>query len=117
MKYFSDADARLVRELRLDPNAKPSFEALKGCLVWSDEVPVGLSRSGHERLNDLLAARGLMHLGQAVSQLPEPYRIAWSAATDSKITWPGFERLVLSPEDRRYLEEELRYLEESDEGL
>jgi hypothetical protein len=117
MMPLSARDRQLVERLMLDPTAKPSFEAVKGCLVWPDEVPQALSRAGHEFLNDLLAARGLMHLGKEVSELPEPYRNAWLAAMDSKLAWPGFQRLSLSAADRRYLEDELRFLENSDEGL
>ena len=95
MTSFSENDRRLIEALCHDTKATPALEALKGCLVWTDEVPDGLSNTGHELLNDLLAARGMMHLGQQLQDLPRAYRDAWTNAVESKLKWPGFARLRL----------------------
>jgi hypothetical protein len=117
MSSLAPADRELIASLHFDPDAEPAFEAIKGCLVWPDEVPEELSREGYERLSTVIAARGMLHRGRDVHSLPPTFREAWVSALAEVGSWPGFRRVALSPADARYLNEELLELTESDEGL
>jgi len=111
MGYFSQRDRALVEALQYDPTLKPEYEILKGCLVWNDERPDNLTPAGYEKLCDLWIARGYIHREEPFSnnQLdPEYFGKAWEEALRDKIRWPGFLRLRLSDEDRRFYDETLR---------
>jgi hypothetical protein len=71
--------------LTYDPDAKPSYELLKACLVWEDERPNGLTPQGYERLCDLWIARSFLHRGMPLnSGAFDPYYFerAWLQALD-----------------------------------
>ena len=53
-------DRRLVENLFFDADATAAFNEVTGCLVWSDELPDGLSPDGFATMRDLLSARGLV---------------------------------------------------------
>src|SRR5258706_8808014 len=53
MPLFTDRDRASVEALRYDPAALSSFELLKGCLVWTDEHPVGITSDGYSIACDL----------------------------------------------------------------
>ena len=117
MPYFSDRDRAIVESLTYDPAATPGFELLKGCLVWADERPDGLTSEGWDRLTDLWAARSFMHRGEPFTDKQfggRQYEKAWNQALREGIRWPGFLRVELSPEDRAYLENCLRECREGD---
>lgn len=113
MKDFAPKDRLLLERLEFDADATPAFDAVKGCLVWPDERPDGLSSEGYGILCDLWAARGMMHVGETP---PESYRETWERARRT-LRWPGFQRIQLSEEDRRYLEAELMELMNSEDGI
>jgi hypothetical protein len=111
MPYFSACDRAVIETLQLDPNAKPTFELLKSCLIWADERPASISPDGYDKLCDLWIARSCLHRGQAIgsgSLDPVQLQRAWQEALDDKISWPGFHRLRLSPEDQAYFDACLR---------
>lgn len=110
MPFFSERDRALVESLRYDEALKPSFDSIKGCLVWRDECPDNLSHEGYEKLCDLLIARAFIHENRPFSSWkldPHYFAQIWEDAITDKIQWPGFQRLKLSEEDQAYLNEEL----------
>jgi hypothetical protein len=99
MAYFSARDRAAVEGCVYDPAAEPGYEAIKGCLIWSDERPVNITSEGYDKLSDLWIARSYIHRG-----LPLAPRLqaAWERAVADGIRWPGFHRLVLSEADLAY---------------
>ena len=107
MGYFTERDRALVEGLTYDPSLKPGFELLKGCLIWEDERPDGLTPENYEKLCDLWIARSCLHRGLAIGEGtldPQYFKDAWDAAIRDGIRWPGFQRLKLSPEDKAMLD-------------
>ena len=111
MPYFSDRDRAVIEALQYNADASPAFELLKSCLVWPDERPKNITPEGYEKLCDLWIARACLHRGQPVGSGtldPTSMQRAWQEALDDKISWPGFRRLKLSPEDQAYYDACLR---------
>ncbi|HEY6725433.1 MAG TPA: hypothetical protein VI197_15465 [Polyangiaceae bacterium] len=114
---FSEADRVKLLSLRFDPDAEPSYELLKSCLVWPDECPEGISREGYELLQDLWIVRGFLH-----KQVPREnwgfrttrFEDVWAQALQDIAEWPGFKRLQLSKADAEYLQRSMRELTEDD---
>ncbi len=107
---FTGKDLEIMKSLKFDPSLKPNFESLKGCLVWKDERPRGLSLDADDLVNSLLIARASIHRGLTLDDLPfdpEYYKELWALAQQQISEWPGFKRLTLSDEDRLYLEDEI----------
>jgi hypothetical protein len=108
---FKDADdLRQIESLVFDPNLEPSYDIVKGCLVWSDERPKTLTPAGYESLYDLLVARSFLHRGldfSAYDLSPDYFRKVWDKALAQGFKWPGFNRLTLSEKDKAYYEQEL----------
>jgi hypothetical protein len=107
---LSPADRALIESLVFDPSLTPKYEMLKSCLVWADEMPVGISPDGYEYVSDLLAVRGFIHRGVPTENWgigPAPYLRVWDDAVGSGLTWIGFRRLPLSTQDRRFLDEQI----------
>ena len=80
---LSPDDCGLLGNCVLDPDAEPSFELLKYCLVWPDERPNGLSRDGWRLLGDLLIVRGFLHRGVPSEEWgldPAYFRQVWEDA-------------------------------------
>ena len=105
--YFSAEDRQLIETLEYNPSLKPGYEALKGCLVWDDEglFIVGLSEDGREKLADLWIARLILFHDLDRHTLDDSYfKDAWNLAVAQLQGWPGFNRLVLSAEDRAFYE-------------
>lgn len=114
---FSEADRVKLLALRFDPNAEPSYELLKSCLVWPDECPQGLSREGYELLQDLWIVRGFLHKqkqredwGVRTTRFEE----VWARALKDVAEWPGFKRLQLSGADAAYLRRSMQEQSEDD---
>jgi hypothetical protein len=108
--YFDDRDRALVEALTYDPAEQPAYEYIKGCLVWRDERPDGMTPMGYERLCDLWIARSYLHRGMPLNSGPfdpDYFEKAWKHALRDGIHWPGFRRLTLSPEDKAYYELQL----------
>jgi hypothetical protein len=108
---FEGNDLRLIESLKFDPELEPSYESIKGCLIWRDERPDGLSNAGYEALGDLWAARSFLHQGLDFSEHPlnpDYYRRVWERALAQGLKWPGFNRITLSEKDKDYLESRLR---------
>jgi hypothetical protein len=94
---LSPRDRAAIEGLRFDPAATIGFHEILGCLVWSDEVPEGLTNDGHAYLRDLLAIRGAIHRG-------EPADVdAWNVARMTGLRWNGFDRLVLTAQQQALL--------------
>lgn len=107
LKLFSDRDQKLIEDLEFDETLTASFEALKGCLIWEDERPDGLTSEGYECLCDLWIARSFIHRNLPSSDWgldSDHFQRIWNEALKAKIDWPGFKRLKLNDGDRRYLE-------------
>jgi len=115
---FTGEDLRLIEALVYDPNLTPSYESIKGCLVWPDEITMGLTSEGRSHLDDLLAARGFLHQGKKLSDYsiaPEYFPSIWERAQKQGLKWPGFNRLVLSEADLEYYRRRMR--EEAEAGM
>lgn len=112
---LSREDRERIEAVWFDPDATIAFNEIAGCLVWSDEVPEGLSPAGWDYVRDLLGARGYLHLGVPVEEWDFGSRDRierWNEARDSGLRWNGFRRLELSDAERGLLE---RYLSDDTE--
>ena len=94
---LSPADRAALEGVPFDPDATIAFHELLGCLVWSDEVPDGLTNDGHEFVRELLGIRGAIHRGE------DPDLGAWNLARMTGLRWNGFQRLVLTPQQQALL--------------
>lgn len=107
---LTDKDIELIQTQPYDSTLKPNFESLKGCLVWKDERPRGLSLDADDLVNSLLIARAPIHRGLTLDDIPfdpEYYKELWASAQQQISNWTGFKRLTLSDEDRKYLNDEI----------
>src|SRR5262245_9078634 len=114
MAFLSERDRATVEALVYDPAAEPSFELLKGCLIWRDEIPINISSEGYDRVCDLWAARSCLHRGVPMAPVPiagDRFKNAWEQAQREGLQWPGFRRVTLSETDRAYLDRSLAELE------
>ena len=112
---LSAADRELLEASVPGPAATVAFHEILGCLVWSDEVPPGLSPAGQDYVRDLLGARGYIHRGTPVEawDFGATDRLErWNEALRTGLRWMGFQRLLLGPEHRALLER--RLADESD---
>ncbi len=108
---FVPSDRESLERLVFDPSCEPSFELMKGCLVWADERPAKISKEGYELLGDLWLVRGYLHRNVPVEQWgldPAYFQEVWKNALEDVPRWPGFRRLDLSHAERAYLDECLR---------
>ena len=111
MSLLSDDDRELVESLTFEADAGVSFNDITACLVWDDEVPDGLSRSGYHVVRDLLVARGLIHRGVPVEEWDYGWTERWdrwNEAIASGLRWNGFRRIALTQVQRALLEQYLR---------
>lgn len=107
---FSRKDLELIQSLVYDPTLEPSYEYLKGCLVWSDERPNGVTPDAYRNISSLWVARSLLHRGLTLADHPINPAYAqdiWDRAIHQIGNWPGFKRLTLSQKDLNYYEEEM----------
>ena len=107
---FSGNDLKLIESLVYDPSLEPSYEFLKGCLVWEDERPSGLTPDAYDILCDLWIARSLLHRGLSLADHPlDPQYCEdiWQRALKQGFSWPGFNRLILNDKDKLYYESQL----------
>jgi hypothetical protein len=114
---FIGKDLQLIQNLRYDPALTPSFEGLRGCLIWDDERPDGLSPEAYNYLSSLWGARSLLHKGLSLSDHPINPEYAtdiWQRALKQVPNWPGFKRLKLTEKDAQYLQHEENELHSSD---
>ena len=108
--YLAQADRALIEGSTFNPALRPSFEVIKSCLIWEDERPSELSRSGSQFIARLWVVRSFIHQGIPPERWgvdPTPFENAWRAAQSAGLKWPGFMRLNLSEEDARYLKTSL----------
>jgi hypothetical protein len=108
---LSSDDRERIEAVWFDPDATIAFSEIAGCLVWSDEVPEGLSPAGWDYLRDLLGARGYLHRGIPAREwdFGSPGRLErWNEARASGLRWNGFRRLDLGDDERQLLERYLR---------
>ena len=104
---FAGNDLKLMKSMVYEPDLEPSYEFLKGCLIWNDERPDGLTPDGYDNLSSLWIARALLHNGLGLSDdpiNPDFTRELWERAMNEVPEWPGFKRITLSYKDRQYLE-------------
>jgi hypothetical protein len=105
--HFIRNDKELLAALVIDDDARPSFDLPLQCLVWPDERPAGLSRMGYDLLCELWRIRAYIHRGLSPTKWglnPIHSLGIWSAAQADQVRWPGFARLILSPEHQGLLE-------------
>jgi hypothetical protein len=81
---FVGKDLELMKSLKYDPELKPNYESIKGCLIWEDE-----------RADELC-------------------KELWAQAQQQISEWPGFKRLTLSAEDKEYFEDQIARAERED---
>lgn len=111
---FNDQDLELMKSLKYDPSLKPNYESLKGCLIWKDERSDDLSPDAYHIVSSLFVARSLLHQGLTFDDHPvdpEYCKNLWVIAQKQIADWPGFKRLTLNDEDRKYLEERVAQAE------
>lgn len=85
---FSQAALAVLREARLDPNAKQQYEIMSGGFVWSDE---GLFNDVH--VSDIRPFRWLVgYRSSLIRGNPnEELRSPWDQLIRECSTWPGFQ--------------------------
>jgi hypothetical protein len=104
---FKGNDLRLIESLAYDPSLEPTYSPMRNHLMWSDEMPDGLTPEGYETLCDLWIARSFVQRGLDFSEHPlDPSYISefWERALAQNFKWPGFSRLNLSSSDKAYYE-------------
>lgn len=111
MNYFSHKDLKAIESLKYDPLLEPRFDSIKYCLIWEDEMPKKISTDGYEKLCDLWITRSLIFHRKLPKEEwgldPDYFENVWKKAISANFKWPGFLRLNLSPEDRKYLFDEI----------
>ena len=102
---LSDRDRARLEAVPYDPAATPAYDDLGGFLAWPDELPSGLTPDGHAYVRDLLIARGHLHRNIAPEAWwPAEVLTRWREASSRELAWNGFRRVVLRPEDAKFLE-------------
>lgn len=121
MSYFKGKNLELIESLVYNPNLKPSYEFIKNCLVWSDEVPDGLTPEGYEKLIDLLIIRSFIHRQISPSNWwildskdSKYFQEVWSKAIQQNFKWPGMNRLKLTKSDQEYYKQQQKEALEMD---
>ena len=97
------------RELVFDPHCEAiPVQIPLASITWPDEHPGAplramstLQRPSSRAFIGLVVARQLLWVDGVV---PDAYQRLWREATHLLPTWPGFRRLVLSPEERALAE-------------
>ena len=105
MSYFDGQNLELIEALIYNPNAKPSYDVIRDCLIWEDEIANNLNPDGYEKLGDLWIIRSFIHRKIPSSRWgldPEYFQKAWNNAVNQNFRWPGFFRLKLSKSDQEY---------------
>lgn len=100
---LAESDRKLIEGQEFIPGLVPRFDALKACLIWEDELPRDITPDGYKFLCDLWVARAHLYHGNKLDEKlfnPSYYVRVWNWALEQKIQWPGFQRLVLSEENR-----------------
>ena len=95
---LSPDDRAAVEALPFDPSAEVMYHEILGCLVWSDELPDDITSDGLSYLRDLLGIRGAIHRGEDADL------DTWNLARMTGLRWNGFQRLVLTEEQRAALD-------------
>ena len=101
---LSDPDRLLIETQELDLHSKPSYESIKSCLIWADELPDGLSMDGRRFILSLLAARSYLHRGIPMVGRLQRLRLEWDNAISSGLRWTGFNRIETSADAMVYLQ-------------
>jgi hypothetical protein len=107
---LTDEDRTAIESCRLDPACKPTFSYFGAGLRWADEIPPpNLTRAGRIILEDLIIARSEIHRGNWPSKddICGLSMEVWVDCRDGGLQWIGFDRIVLSEEDRQFLEDNL----------
>ncbi len=102
---LSDVDREMLEASAFDPHAAPAYNEVAACLVWTDEVPPGLSADGYDYVRDLLAARGYIHRRVPIDRWDSPERLErWNDALAAGLHWNGFRRLALEAAEQQFLD-------------
>jgi hypothetical protein len=101
-----------VNTMQFNSQLRPNYEAIKSCLIWPDEVPDFFSRENREFLYDLLIVRGFLHKNIPADKEhwgfdPAYLLAAWYEGQRLVPNWPGFRRVNISDEDRKYLNDSM----------
>lgn len=107
---LSDADRALLEGVPFDPLATIGYDEISACLVWSDELPAGLTPAAYDYVRDLLGARGLIHRAIPTEAWDRGWTERsdrWNEALASGLRWNGFRRIALTREQRSLLEHRL----------
>jgi hypothetical protein len=105
---LSKIDRDIIEAQILVIESKPSYESIKSCLIWPDEIPSGLSMNGHTFILNLLAARSYLHRGIPMVGRLERLRSDWENALSSRLKWTGFKRIAISVADLEYLQAQIK---------
>ena len=104
---FTGNDLVLIEQLVFDSSLEPSFDLMRDCLVWADEIPDGLTPDAFDYLCDLLIARSLFHKGLTLDDhplSPDYCKTIWARAVNQNLKWTGFQRIEVGAKDLEYLQ-------------
>jgi len=109
MSALTDAVADVLNRLTLRPDAARSwvFFIGDGSIFWQDEMPSHevkskFSTAEHKMVDRLFEIRRKIWRGAELSSEDEAF---WAAARSEAPDWALFQRLSLSDDDRKYLQE------------
>lgn len=117
LNELSQSDRLLIESLNYDPNLKPEFDIMRSHLVWGDELPLDISSTGLELLQNLWIARAIKHHGFKIGEPfdPKHFLAYWDLALEQNLKWPGFKRLYLCDRDKAYYDKCLADLNNDDD--
>jgi len=117
LKELPDSDRKLIESQKFDPKLNPEFDIMRMHLIWSDELPLGISSKGLELLQKLWIARAVKFHGLKLDKPfdPEHFLSIWDYALSNQLQWPGFKRQHLSERDKAYYEQCLSNLNNDDD--
>lgn len=96
------SDAKRVNELTFDPSAKLQYDVFRDAVHWSDEGYEAVCDTCRDHIGCVLMAR--QRYLDMKRPLPALLRI-WETFQSRHPRWPGFQRLLLSDEQRKNIEE------------
>lgn len=95
-------DAKRINELTFDPSARLQYDVFRDAVHWSDEGYDSVCETCRDHLGGVLVAR--QRYLDLKRPLPALLRL-WESFQSRHPRWPGFQRLLLSDEQKQQIEQ------------